>query len=307
MNPFRDSTRKHKVYGAWLTGGEEAARALNTTLPEPVKENSLRSWFSSWRNGRLGTPQPRPPGETQAMEAFAERVTGATRTDRRAKLYLLPDGKTAKMRTSIDRVFMSKGEGAFRHPVDFILCVMPKVRRNLASGMETYLVPIHKAREAADASMAEWMANPAHAASPNDMTVIAFDRIDLGGGVTESGRDYATKWKQYRLPDIDQPAATEPVVRYVNSPRWRAFTDRGEVLSADDPEGFVLLMRNETHPFSGTTNSNAEFMQQVAQRAALFGRKAPRTDSALNFIFDMEREGVITLIKRELVLETATN
>jgi hypothetical protein len=32
---------------------------------------------------------------------------------------------------------------------------------------------------------------------------------------------------------------------------------------------------------------------------ALFGRKAPRTDSAVNFIFDMEREGVITLIKRE--------
>jgi len=54
-NPFHPNTRKHAIYTAFQEGGAEAAVVLNATMSNPVKDTTLRTWFSTWRNAR-----PRP-------------------------------------------------------------------------------------------------------------------------------------------------------------------------------------------------------------------------------------------------------
>jgi hypothetical protein len=57
---FQPNTRKHAIYAAFLEGGAEAALAHNATLTNPVKDTTLRTWFSGWRNAPT-TPASRRP------------------------------------------------------------------------------------------------------------------------------------------------------------------------------------------------------------------------------------------------------
>ena len=299
-NPFRPGSSKAEAYDAWLSGGEAAARARNASLPKPLAENTLRTQFSLWRNGRVGLPKQRLADATKILRDTAIRCAGAARIPGRAELYRLPSGQTAKLRTNMKRGLMAKNNGLQTHPVDAVLISIPNVARSLDSGIAVYLVPIGVALTALKQGREAWLASSANGNPDIDLDVINFDEVS---GWVEACCNFADKWAQYRLPDIAAPATPAPVIKLVEYRGCRVISDQ-EILSAPTADGIVTMLRFGVR-FEEPEPTNEAFMRGAAERARTSHGADIRHDTAEHFIHDLHDAGLIELIKREYVMEAA--
>ena len=64
-------------------------------------------------------------------------------------------------------------------------------------------------------------------------------------------------------------------------------------------------MRNATYSHWTPSTSNADYMQQMAERMRQYSGAKVRTDTAKHFLADMTAAGAFEWLKRELTLEEA--
>lgn len=225
------------------------------------------------------------------------------------------DSQRIRVRTSMPRSVMTwlvDDPAVFailKHGVESVLITVPVKSGTLTEGVEHYLLPVARLRADFEKHRADW--EKAHEAGTcggdGKMFILYLDDV----GHLESGKNFATKWAEYRVgvikptptlvPTAPKPA-DEPRIRYVDFPRYRIILD-GELLSAPNADGMVTLMRNTSHWTPST--SNADYMRQVAERMPQYAGTTVRTDTAEHFLEDMTKAGTFEWVKRELTLDEA--
>lgn len=302
-NPFHPNTRKHAIYAAFHEGGAEAAVALNATMSNPVKDTTLRTWFSTWRNAPA-TPVARPPKLTADLRAAAIAQIEATRLAVRAELYRLPDGRTARLRTNAKRCLINNTDNVFAHGGDVLVFVAPKEVETLVAGYEVYVVPLAVARAAFDKARADWMSTNPNTSGNNNIDTLyldCFPNATPRNSLMDSQHDYATKWAQYRLPAGVMPPVAESEAHEVEYRGVRIVCDQ-QILSAPTVEGLVTVLNLTTRFREGPPPSDANYMREVAERMRVFSNAKVRSDTARHFIDDMDAAGAVIWIKREIEL-----
>ena len=296
-NRIQPKSRKSEIFAAFREGGPDAARAVNATLAEPVKDNTLQTWFSTWRNAPA-TSAPKPKLTTD-LRAAAIRLSGAVRIDKRAQLYRLPDNRTAMLQTNAKQGLMNPGGALFKQDADAVVIAIPREYRSLANGIEVYCIPMDVVRKALAKHREDWMATNPDTHGHNNLDVINFYQQP---GWPTSGQNFATKWAKYRIGTTEADGLVEPTARTVDYPGYRIVSDE-QIFSAPDFEGLVTLLRI-TARFSEIAPSNDAFMRDASSRASTVSGNKVRSGSAENFIRDLAAAGLIGLMKREIELVT---
>jgi len=120
------------------------------------------------------------------------------KTNTRSMRYVLPDGKTVRVRTCNDHVLVvladspKKGATLNIEGTDHLLIVMPEIPRT-AGSVIAYFIPTNVAVEAARRAHAEWLASNPNTRGENRTWNVWFNKATMAGG-------FAEKWAQYRLP-----------------------------------------------------------------------------------------------------------
>jgi hypothetical protein len=123
----------------------------------------------------------------------------------RGKVYLLPDGKTVRVRTNNDRCLITHSdlpEADGRLDIEgtnFLLIVMPKEKRK-AGDVFAYFVRTADAVRAVRRAHKTWTEGPNNTRGDNRTPAIWFDCTSVG-----PSSDFAEKWKKYRLEVLEHP------------------------------------------------------------------------------------------------------